>query len=137
MEFAAALTNLMTERSIGVRALARRIPCDPGLISKLASGKQAVSPKMAARLDDVLQADGRLVALAGNRAEPVPDDEDVNRRTFLVLGVSGTVALAAQAERLRVRLDTALDAPTSSADAEEWEHAAWTTPFRSATPRPN
>jgi transcriptional regulator with XRE-family HTH domain len=125
MDFAVALTDLMTERGIGVRALARRIPCDPGLISKLASGKQAPSRQMAARLDDALQAEGRLTALAGTRAEPAPDDEDVNRRTFLGLGLSGTVALAAQAERLRVRLDTALDAPASSADAEEWEHAAW------------
>jgi hypothetical protein len=125
MDFAVALTDLMTERGIGVRALARRIPCDPGLVSKLASGKQAPSRKIAARLDDTLQADGRLTALADVRAESVPDDEDVNRRTFLGLGLSGTVALAAQAERLRVRLDTALDAPASSADAEEWEHAAW------------
>jgi plasmid maintenance system antidote protein VapI len=56
MEFAVALTDLMTEHGIGVRALARRIPCDPGLISKLASGKQAPSRQMASRLDDTLQA---------------------------------------------------------------------------------
>jgi transcriptional regulator with XRE-family HTH domain len=123
MDFSVALADLMTERGLGVRALARRIPCDPGLISKLASGKQAPSRQMAARLDDALRAEGRLIDLAGIQPGLLSDDEDVNRRT--VLGLSGTVAFAAQAERLRLRLDAALDAPASGADAEEWEHAAW------------
>jgi transcriptional regulator with XRE-family HTH domain len=84
MDFAARLRALMHERGLGVRALARLVPCDPALISRLANRRQRVSPEMAQRLDDVLEAGGELAALAS--AAPVrtplatasalePDDE--------------------------------------------------------------
>src|SRR5216683_2845986 len=63
-DFAGRLTALMTERGLGVLALARRVPCDKALISRLASGKQLPSVQMAGRLDDVLEAGGQLAALA-------------------------------------------------------------------------
>ena len=53
----------MTERDLGVRAVARRVPCDPGLISRLRRGLAQPSPKIARRLDAVLGADGKLAAL--------------------------------------------------------------------------
>ena len=43
MDFATRLRTLMGRRGIGVRALAREVPCDPGLISKLVNGKQRPS----------------------------------------------------------------------------------------------
>lgn len=58
--FAEALRHLMTERGIGVRALARAVPCDPGHISKLCQGRKRPSERTAARLDELLAADGRL-----------------------------------------------------------------------------
>jgi transcriptional regulator with XRE-family HTH domain len=72
MEFAARLRALMDSRALGVRALARQLPCDPGLISRLANGKQRPSQEIAQRLDDVLEADGELVALASASALAPP-----------------------------------------------------------------
>jgi transcriptional regulator with XRE-family HTH domain len=63
-DFAGRLRALIAERGLGVLALARRVPCDKALISRLASGKQRPSPEMAARLDDALGAGGELAALA-------------------------------------------------------------------------
>ena len=59
-DFAGRLTAAMTARGIGVRALARRIHCDPALISRLAAGKQNPSPKIAQLLDDALGTGGTL-----------------------------------------------------------------------------
>jgi tetratricopeptide (TPR) repeat protein len=66
-EFSAQLAALMDQRGLGVRALARHVPCDPGLISRLASGHSRPSAQIAARLDDVLSAGGDLAALAAAR----------------------------------------------------------------------
>lgn len=68
--FAAKLAALMTARGVGVRALAAKVPCDPGLISRYRSGGKRPSPEMAARLDAVLGAGGELAAAP--TAEPVP-----------------------------------------------------------------
>jgi hypothetical protein len=38
----------MTERGLGVRALARHVPCDPAFISRLASGRQQPSAQIGA-----------------------------------------------------------------------------------------
>jgi transcriptional regulator with XRE-family HTH domain len=72
MEFAARLRALMDSRALGVRALARQLPCDPGLISRLVNGKQRPSADIAQRLDDVLGARGELVALASASALAPP-----------------------------------------------------------------
>jgi hypothetical protein len=66
-EFAERLRALMAERGVGVRALARTVPCDPALISRFANGKQPPSPQMARHLDDVLAAGGELIASLGRR----------------------------------------------------------------------
>ena len=65
--FGSALARLMAARGLGVRELARRVPCNPGHISNLRSGKAHPSPEMAAGLDMALDAGGQLAALA-----PVP-----------------------------------------------------------------
>src|ERR1700761_5317585 len=86
MEFGTLLSDLMTERGLGVRALARRVPCDPALISRLASGRQQPSSQIARRLDEILAADGELsdLALLPAGSGPVPGDEigaiEVGRR---------------------------------------------------------
>lgn len=63
-DFGAELGRLMTERGIGVRQLARLVPCNPGHVSNLRNGRGRPSETLAARLDDALGADGALVALA-------------------------------------------------------------------------
>jgi transcriptional regulator with XRE-family HTH domain len=65
--FGRELARLMEARGVGVRELARRVPCNPGHISNLRSGKAQASPELAADLDKALGADGVLAALA-----PVP-----------------------------------------------------------------
>lgn len=64
MNFGDLLSSLMQERGIGVRALARRVPVDPSLISRLASGQQRPSAQVARRLDEILSASGELSGLA-------------------------------------------------------------------------
>src|SRR5580704_13681602 len=66
-DFAGTLRALMAERGTGVRALARQVPCDHALVSRLSSGRQAPSAGMARRLDEILGAGGRLAATAGPR----------------------------------------------------------------------
>jgi hypothetical protein len=55
----------MTERGMGVRELARRVPCNPGYLSNVRNGGKRPSPQTAVRLDDLLGAGGRLADLAG------------------------------------------------------------------------
>ncbi|MGI8451150.1 MAG: helix-turn-helix domain-containing protein [Streptosporangiaceae bacterium] len=75
-DFAGRLTAAMAARGIGVRALARRVHCDPGLISRLAAGKQNPSPKIAELLDDALGTGGTLtgspLSTPPAAARPVP-----------------------------------------------------------------
>ena len=54
----------MVLRGVGVRALARQVPCNAGHISQLRHGQKRPSPQTAKRLDDVLDAGGRLANLA-------------------------------------------------------------------------
>jgi transcriptional regulator with XRE-family HTH domain len=63
-EFSDELRRFMAERGIGVRELARRLPCNAGYVSNLRSGKKRPSQQTAFRLDEVLDAGGLLVALA-------------------------------------------------------------------------
>lgn len=81
MGFGEALSALMTERDISGRSLARQVPCDQALICRYRSGKQKPSAKMAARLDEVLDAGGSLVALA--------KDTPLGRRAVLAVAVAG------------------------------------------------
>ena len=63
-DFGTELARLMTARGLGVRELARMVPCNPGHISNLRSGKAQPSPELAETLDDRLDAGGTLCALA-------------------------------------------------------------------------
>lgn len=74
-DFAAELARLMTARGVGVRELARMVPCNPGHISNLRNGRARPSPGLAADLDRALDANGTLAVLApapGHRQHTVP-----------------------------------------------------------------
>jgi tetratricopeptide (TPR) repeat protein len=76
--FAGRLAVLMAGRGVGVRALARQVPCNHALISRYLNGRQCPSPGLAARLDALLEAGGELAALAAVRpvgGYAVADDE--------------------------------------------------------------
>ena len=108
-EFGEQLRALMSDRGVTGHALARKVPCDAGLISRLASGKQRPSQRIAARLDEVLDAGGSLAALPS--PVPVPaqagqagfDDEiaalELSRRA------SATDVGEATVERLELAVD--------------------------------
>jgi transcriptional regulator with XRE-family HTH domain len=68
-DFGTELARLMTARGVGVRELARMVPCNPGHISNLRSGKARPSAELAETLDERLAADGTLRALA---LQPAP-----------------------------------------------------------------
>jgi len=76
-DFGTELTRLMAARGVGVRELARMVPCNPGHVSNLRSGKARPSPELAADLDEHLSAGGILAALAvkDRRVALVADDE--------------------------------------------------------------
>ncbi len=76
--FAQRLAVLMAGLGLGVRALARQVPCNHALISRYLNGHQVPTPGMAARLDALLGAGGALVALAaasGRDGGQAADDE--------------------------------------------------------------
>jgi transcriptional regulator with XRE-family HTH domain len=64
---------LAEARGLSLRELARRVPCDASHLSKVVHGRKRPSPRVAARLDDALEAAGELVILAG-AIEAAPDD---------------------------------------------------------------
>ncbi|TNY38251.1 helix-turn-helix domain-containing protein [Thermomonospora catenispora] len=67
MTFGEKLRALMADREIGVRELARLVPYDPGNLSKVVNDRKNPSAKLAERLDEILNANGELIAL-----RPVP-----------------------------------------------------------------
>jgi hypothetical protein len=69
-DFGGELGRLMTARGLGVRELARQVPCNPGHVSSLRSGGRRASPELADRLDELLGAGGRLGRLARGAAGP-------------------------------------------------------------------
>jgi transcriptional regulator with XRE-family HTH domain len=123
MSFAARLRALMTARGTGVRALARAVPCDPALISRLASGKQHPSREIAQRLDDVLQAGDELVKLASRQAgelAAVPGDTAGDEIAALELArrAAASDVGAAVVERLELAVDELAVAYPGTAPAE-------------------
>jgi transcriptional regulator with XRE-family HTH domain len=76
-DFGAELTRLMDGRGTGVRELARLVPCNPGHVSNLRSGRNRPSQEMAARLDEVLGAGGALLALALALPSAAPAGDEI------------------------------------------------------------
>lgn len=63
-EFSEHLRRVMAERGVGVRELARQVPCNPGYLSNLRNDRKRPSRSIAVRLDEVLDAGGALVVFA-------------------------------------------------------------------------
>jgi transcriptional regulator with XRE-family HTH domain len=70
--FGERVLALMEARGLSLRELARRVPCDASHLSKVVHGRKRPSLRIAARLDDVLEAGGELVTLAETAGE-APD----------------------------------------------------------------
>lgn len=78
--FAEELRTLMAACGVSGNELARRVPCDPALVSRYLSGRQQPSRRMASRFDEVLAADGNLAALAPARVLSGGLDPEVRER---------------------------------------------------------
>jgi len=66
--FGDELIRLLTERGLSRRKIAHQVPCDTGYLSKLIHGHKQPSHKIAARLEELLDANGRLLAHVPKRA---------------------------------------------------------------------
>src|SRR5487761_1033533 len=71
--FGERVLALAEARGLSLREVARRVPCDASHLSKVIHGRKRPSARVAARLDDALEAAGELVILAG-AVEAAPDD---------------------------------------------------------------
>ena len=102
-DFSDELGRLMAQRGMGVRELARQVPCNPGHLSNLRSGKKRPSPAIAGRVDELLGAGGSLTALcatspsrrgASSGGGPVPLDQAMRVRlgTFSAVQVQELIA---------------------------------------------
>ena len=117
-EFGGLLSALMTERGLGVRALARHVPCDPALISRLASGQSRPSAQIAARLDEVLAAGGELSDLAVMAPDPGPVFDDEIGAIEAARRAGATEVGAVTVERLEQAVDILAVAYPSAAPAK-------------------
>jgi tetratricopeptide (TPR) repeat protein len=98
----------MEARGLGVRELARRVPCNAGYVTQLRNGQKRPSEQTARRLDDVLDAAGRLTGIARQMAvRPVPGRGDAPYAPF-------AAGLARPDPAMRMRLEG-----LSAAQAEE------------------
>jgi transcriptional regulator with XRE-family HTH domain len=105
-DFADEVQRRMTERGLSLRALARAASYDPSHLSKILSGQRRPNAYLAARLDDVLDAAGRIreaaaAAPAGRGSGGADVADDMHRRELLYLfSVAGALMAAPDWERL-------------------------------------
>jgi transcriptional regulator with XRE-family HTH domain len=125
-DFGSELARLMTARCLGVRELARMVPCNPGHISNLRSGKARPSPELARTLDDRLDAGGALAALAPGaaprRPQPAASARDGVAEEIAALDLARLAELTevgtGTVERLELAVDELATAYPGTAPAE-------------------
>jgi hypothetical protein len=115
-EFSDELRRFMAERGIGVRELARRVPCNPGYLSNLRNGNKRPSRQTGARLDELLGAGGLLAALAagpfagstGEDAAPLDDAARLRLDTLPVADLGELLAHLSDQWHALVKTDNLL-----------------------------
>lgn len=70
--FGDELVRLLADRGMSQRKIAHQVPCDTGYLSELIHGHKPPTREIAARLEELLGADGRLLAHVPDR-ETSPD----------------------------------------------------------------
>jgi transcriptional regulator with XRE-family HTH domain len=90
--FGEKLVALMEARTLSAAETARRVTCSAGYLCNVIHGRKRPSARVAARLDDLLEAGGELVALA-DTAEVVAGDDEPEPRRNLPGQVSDTRAV--------------------------------------------
>jgi transcriptional regulator with XRE-family HTH domain len=106
--FSERMRALMTERGASVRGVARAVPCDPALISKIRRGLEHPSRRVAQRIDAVLGAEGALYA----QWQPARHLDQDERERFAQAAQrssrvdAGYVKMIRQTSQTLVKLDT-------------------------------
>jgi len=112
-DFGTELARLMTARGLGVRELSRMVPCNPGHISNLRSGKARPSPELGRTLDDRLDAGGTLAALAPEavprRPQPAASADDGVAEEIAALDLARLAELSEIGNGTVERLELAVD----------------------------
>jgi transcriptional regulator with XRE-family HTH domain len=105
--FSTELARLMAARGVGVRELARRVPCNPGHLSNLKNGRARPSPELASALDKALGAGGSLSALADSLAlsAGVLDADDEISALELARRAEASDVSAGTVERIEFAVD--------------------------------
>jgi transcriptional regulator with XRE-family HTH domain len=108
MSFAEALRTLMDQRGFTTNGLAAQVPCDKALISRYRNGRQQPSERMARRMDEVLDAGGRLAALTASVPAEAPASGFDDEIAALELGrrAAASDVGAATVERLEQVVDS-------------------------------
>jgi transcriptional regulator with XRE-family HTH domain len=94
--FGERVLALLEAHGLSLRELARRVPCDASHLSKVVHGRKRPSLRVAARLDDLLEAAGELVALADATAPddgPEPGQDPGRQRGEAPASVTGGMSL--------------------------------------------
>lgn len=105
-DFADEVQRLMAERGMSLRGLARAASYDASHLSKILSGQRRPNAYLAARLDDVLDAAGKIrdaaaAAPAARGGGATDAADDMHRRELLYLfSVAGALMAAPDWERL-------------------------------------
>jgi hypothetical protein len=126
-DFGTELARLMAARCVGVRELARMVPCNAGHISNLRSGKARPSPELVEVLDERLEAGGSLRALVSTherrRPQPAASRDDGTAADEIAAVEFGRLAEATEVgtgtvERLELAVDELAIAYPSTPSAE-------------------
>jgi transcriptional regulator with XRE-family HTH domain len=136
MTFGERMRELMAERGVSLRSLAKHVPCDIGYLSKISNDHKPPSKRLADLIDQALGADGTLAALRSTTqrartgtvvgsvsVHATEDEDDMQRRTLLQLAAlgMGAGALAATGEPVRQLLALSLGSEPRS--IEDWHLA--------------
>ncbi|KOV78341.1 hypothetical protein ADL03_40275 [Nocardia sp. NRRL S-836] len=119
---------MRTERGLSLTRLAEQVRYSKGYLSKIENGQVRPTAKMARVFEDVLRADGRLMALADAPARPIQSDDtvlmtfDVMFGNFRMLGHRS--APSAVLPSLRPQVDT-LSTMARSADDPVLSQGLW------------
>jgi transcriptional regulator with XRE-family HTH domain len=121
---------------LSLRELARRVPCDASHLSKVVHGRKRASLRVAARLDDLLDAGGELVALADATASdggPEPERDPDRQPGELSAPAAGGMSLTLP--YVPARLVIEVSGPAGAAGAAEGGGTAGAAPGRLALVR--
>jgi len=122
MGFAELLRELMVERGLKSAEVAHRVPCDKAYKSRIANGRQHPSRQITCRLDELLAADGALIAAAefgastGNAVSLTVIPAHARLPLPLVMAIMPDRDLRAEYERVLGTVCERIGAPVTDAE---------------------